>query len=342
MMDYIAEAIALGVDGVIVAICLQQYLHCKNAAASVRSIKIKEVDRNLLGILNESPDNKIDYAAIRGTVEPLEEPLRSLNHADITGVVRKTCVSEHIVARTSGGFWTEKVERIKETYNTVRFALRQGRYKVEVVDPSSANILDLEVVYDHFEPSVSKLADHVWGFATGIRQRGLQTTEEMLRSGTTLMGIGEISKSADGNSLVLQPPQNGAPFYLTTMSISSLLNTLDDRRRTYKLLSCVFSIIGIVLGGVTLYRYLKKRQEKRIAEELRRSLAESRKERRQQVRDTELREDQLCVVCRMNPREIVLIPCGHFCLCEDCSDSIDTSCPICRSMIIQKAAAYLS
>lgn len=89
-------------------------------------------------------------------------------------------------------------------------------------------------------------------------------------------------------------------------------------------------------------RYLKDKEEQRLANELRKSLEESRKERRQRVRDKDLREDQLCVVCRTNPREIILLPCGHVCLCEDCSVDIASDCPICRKFIRQKNAAYIA
>lgn len=69
----------------------------------------------------------------------------------------------------------------------------------------------------------------------GVRQRGLQSTEEMLREGAIITGIGELTTSPDKpDSLVLQPPIDGTPFYLTTMSINSLVRTLDERRKTYR------------------------------------------------------------------------------------------------------------
>lgn len=67
----------------------------------------------------------------------------------------------------------------------------------------------------------------------GIRQRGLQSTEELLREGSVMTGIGELAKTKS-KTLALQPPLNGTPFYLTSMSISSLLRKLDERKRTYR------------------------------------------------------------------------------------------------------------
>ena len=37
----------------------------------------------------------------------------------------------------------------------------------------------------------------------------------------------------------------------------------------------------------------------------------------------------LCVVCNETPSIYAIVPCGHYCLCEDCSGSCDL-CPLCR------------
>lgn len=164
----------------------------------------------------------------------------------------------------------------------------------------------------------------------------------MLREGIPLTGIGELTlNSSSSNEIILQPPTK-APFYLTTMSVGSLLRKLDNKKTTYKYLCIIFGTIGIVIGGIVIKRYIKDRENEKIAEQLRKNLEQSRKERRQRVRDGELRDDQLCIVCKTNPREIILLPCGHVCLCEDCSDSIKLFCPACRQKIDQKAAAYIT
>ncbi|XP_054007888.1 mitochondrial E3 ubiquitin protein ligase 1 [Hylaeus anthracinus] len=339
-MDYLGEIVALGIDSVVFSICLKQFFYCKNAITAVKDAELHEVGPHLGDILDKSPDTKIGYIAIRGIVKPLEKPLTSINNRKITGVVQKLKIKEHVVARTTAGFWSDQERTVHKVYNTVPFALQRGAHSVEVLEPLTADILDMDVVSNTFEPSVPSFADHIWGFFTGVRQRGLQSTEELLREGAVITGIGELTKSKS-KTLTLQPPLNGTPFYLTSMSISSLLRKLDDRKRTYRLLCLMFGAIGLLIGGIVFRRYWKDRTEQRLAEELRQSLAASRKERRQRVRDVDLRDDQLCVVCRTNPREIILLPCGHVCLCEDCADDIVNDCPLCRAPITQKAAAYI-
>ncbi|XP_076232244.1 mitochondrial E3 ubiquitin protein ligase 1 [Calliopsis andreniformis] len=339
-MDYLGEIIALGIDSVIFGICLKQYFHCKNAITAVKGAEFHEVGPQLGDLLDKTPDNRIGYIAIRGIVKPLGKPLNSINNKKITGVIQKLKIKEHVVARTTAGFWSDQERTVHKVYNTVPFVLQHNSHVVEVLEPLSADILDLDVVSNTFEPSVPTFVDHLWGFFTGVRQRGLQSTEELLREDAVMTGIGELAKSKS-NMLTLQPPLNGTPFYLTSMSISSLLRKLDERKKTYRLLCFMFGAIGLLIGGIVFRRFWKDRTEQRLAEELRQSLAASRKERRQRVRDTDLREDQLCVVCRTNPRELILLPCGHVCLCEDCADDITDYCPVCRAPITQKAAAYI-
>jgi len=46
------------------------------------------------------------------------------------------------------------------------------------------------------------------------------------------------------------------------------------------------------------------------------------------------------VICMTDPKEIAVLPCGHFCLCASCYRSLltpNSKCPICRVRI----AAFL-
>ncbi|XP_043282929.1 mitochondrial E3 ubiquitin protein ligase 1 [Venturia canescens] len=342
-MDYLGEIIALGIDSIIFGICLKQYYHCKNAVTSIKGAEYHDIGPNLFSSLNYDPDGKLSYVVIRGLVTPLGKPFRSINNDAVTGVIQKLSVKEHVVARTTAGFWSDQENTMQEIYNSMPFALRRGQYKVEVHDAVSAEILDMDVIKDEFTPSVPSIKDYLWGFFTGVRQRGLQSTEQMLREDTVITGIGELARdSTNPHSLILQPPADGTPFYLTTMSVGSLLRKLDERRKTYRWLCLVFGAIGVLIGGIVVRRYLKDREEQRLADELQQALEETRRTRRRRVREKDLREEQLCVVCRTNPREIILLPCGHVCLCEDCADDITSDCPVCRAPIAQKNAAYIA
>jgi len=70
-----------------------------------------------------------------------------------------------------------------------------------------------------------------------VRQRGIQSTEEMLRENSSITAIGELSTSqTKSDILILQSPLNGSPFYITSMSITTLIRNLDDRKKLYRYL----------------------------------------------------------------------------------------------------------
>ena len=51
--------------------------------------------------------------------------------------------------------------------------------------------------------------------------------------------------------------------------------------------------------------------------------------------------DSMCVICLDKPRGMILIPCGHVCVCSDCVNKLGDKCPICRKNITKKHRAYL-
>ncbi len=45
--------------------------------------------------------------------------------------------------------------------------------------------------------------------------------------------------------------------------------------------------------------------------------------------------DNLCSICQVKPRCVLLSPCKHACVCQECSPQI-TKCPICREVIADR------
>ncbi|CAH1375065.1 mitochondrial E3 ubiquitin protein ligase 1-like [Tenebrio molitor] len=341
-MDYLTEGIALGVDLVIFAACVKQYYKNKNAMAMIQGAPYLAINKDLKEIVDTHPEKKLSYVSIRGTVKPLGKPIVSSNNPNVTGVVQLLRIKEHVIQRSTTGFWSDSERIVQEVHNVMPFAVNNKGVQVEVADPLAADVLDMDVISDVFNPTVPSVMDHIWGFFAGIRQRGVQSTEKMLREGTTITGIGELVYSQDANILRLQPPSNGAPFYLTNMQVTSLIKKLNGSKKNYRLLCILFGTIGLVIGGLIIRKYWQYKD--RLIEESKRKqmLDESRRKRRRQMRDQNLPENQICVVCKSNPIEIILLPCGHVCLCEDCSIDISTNCPVCRAPIEKKSVAYVA
>lgn len=72
-----------------------------------------------------------------------------------------------------------------------------------------------------------------------------------------------------------------------------------------------------------------------------RSRMESRKQNRDDDKSEEVLAGQKCIVCFDNPREVLLEPCNHVCLCENCAERIGSFCPLCRKGISNKKAIFL-
>lgn len=53
-------------------------------------------------------------------------------------------------------------------------------------------------------------------------------------------------------------------------------------------------------------------------------------------------DEIICVICQRNNKNVLLLPCKHFCICEECSNNeeFNNKCPICRSPIIDKMIIY--
>ncbi|EDV96805.1 mitochondrial E3 ubiquitin protein ligase 1 [Drosophila grimshawi] len=338
-MDFIHESVALGVDLLILGLCVREYASYKNTVKVLKAAPQYNIDGELKNIVARQHDKKIPYAVIRGTVTPIGVPLRSSFVPTVSGVLQIVKLHEHRVMRAFAGFWAEQRKLLHESTNEMPFELCNQQHGVEIVDAISAAVLDVDVVYDNYESTSLSFFDHVFGFFTGVRQKGLQTTEQVLRDGSFLTAIGELEM--DGQTLRMQPSKQG-PLFLTTATKSTLIKRFEDAKSStlFKIILC--SSVSIVLVGLIVRKVYRKKRQEREEAKIRTRLESERRERRARSRPHTLTQDQLCVVCSTNPKEIILLPCGHVCLCEDCAQKIDVTCPVCRSKIGSKAAAFIA
>lgn len=87
----------------------------------------------------------------------------------------------------------------------------------------------MDLVYDNFEPSKLSFLDQLFSFFSGIRSKGLQTTEEILRDGSYITAIGELDASE--NMLKIQPSTIG-PMILTTATKNTILKRYQDLKNS--------------------------------------------------------------------------------------------------------------
>ena len=47
-----------------------------------------------------------------------------------------------------------------------------------------------------------------------------------------------------------------------------------------------------------------------------------------------------CSICMQQEADIVLVPCGHLCVCHCCASRLQGVCPICRANTSQAVRVY--
>lgn len=61
--------------------------------------------------------------------------------------------------------------------------------------------------------------------------------------------------------------------------------------------------------------------------------------------DNTLDYTQLCVICKDRQKCVLLLPCKHLCVCEECADKLLLTsmkqCPLCRKFISNLISVYI-
>lgn len=215
---------------------------------------------------------------------------------------------------------------------------------VHVVEPLSASYIhdNLRETFDSFEPTKPGFLEAGLDRLFGDVSKGFQKTERMLTIGTPLLGLGKLTLS-DGR-ITLKPPAEH-PYILTTMTRSEVAKSMASQARIYKVLAWIFGTSGVIVFFYWLY---KKYQAWQRDAENNRVYAEIERDRlrAQEARDAgqDAEEDRSCVVCLTNPREVVILECGHVCVCGDCARALPEprKCPVCRAPIARLVSTYVA
>lgn len=152
-------------------------------------------------------------------------------------------------------------------------------------------------------------------------------------------------------TLNLQPPSNGSQYFLSISDFGTLRGDQDSVAVWWKALAIGFTLAGaavLLWVGRRYYYNLKVRWEqeqerrefKRLqAEALRTHAAVTGPEARQDGTDDHM--DNLCVICLSQPRNCILLDCGHVCCCHNCYQALPHHrCPICRQTISRVVPLY--
>ena len=323
----------------------------------------------------EEVGDECRYVCLRGRVGPLDKTML-LHGSDEKnlGVIQRIVTKEVSVVRNGTSFWSVAITSysninrannciylcrvdekriVKNVQQEVPWGLTSESMKngtvVHVIDGLSADRLDMPTIRDQFIPAPFSLSSWCEGWIAGKQLKGTQEVEELLLDGTVLTAVGELVVSKDGSFQLRSPADSkqSLPFILSNLPYISLMNGYEALISVCKWSLVFFGGIGIYLGYAMLRRWLRARSTRRPNREEDDILRELRESRRPNDDDEDIADWQRCVVCLMHNREVIILPCGHICLCADCmilineQQPLQRNCPICRQQIEQVARAFV-
>ncbi|RDD36541.1 Mitochondrial ubiquitin ligase activator of NFKB 1 [Trichoplax sp. H2] len=337
---------AAGFIGLLASGCYMIYRSKAKEVKLLEGVEYVDLDDSLRSKLTEG--KTIEYAAIQGEVYAENQALRGKFSPDTFGVVSNVTIREYS-SKYSGTSrsWHDTDKLISSTDYSVPFKLvsSDGDQSIRVSNTKQASGLTLEAVYEHFEPAEGgNVAQYLIDWFRGYQLRGIQTMEKMLKVGTTVTGVGQVVLSSDGE-IQLQPPESNGNYYLTRDNLDTLIKQVTSKAKIWRNV-CIILTIGA--GILAVYALYKKHQ--RAAEE-RERIARIARQRRDQsntttdevpvVENPNSDESRLCVVCLTNERDVVLLQCGHVCVCSTCVSQLNL-CPMCRQSIDRIVLMYQS
>ncbi|XP_023117199.2 mitochondrial ubiquitin ligase activator of NFKB 1 [Amphiprion ocellaris] len=343
-----AQVVVLATSSALTAIFYSIYRSRATTVARLKEAKKVSIDQDLKNILSETPGRCVPYAVIEGVVRSVKETLNSQFVDNCKGVIeRLTLKEEKMVWNRTTHLWNSTEKVIHQRTNTVPFGL--GSHDegfadtVRIIRPLDAAELDLETTYENFHPTVQSLSNVIGHFISGERPKGIHETEEMLRVGDSVTGVGELV--LDNNLIKLQPPKQGFCYFLTRLDYESLLRSQGNSVRLWRILTVMF---GVAACSMLLFILWKRYTHHRQSKKERSMLEEFKEQQRKRIRELNVEESSVsptsCTVCLSRERSCVFLECGHVCACTQCYEALPEpkKCPICRSAIDRVVSLYNS
>ncbi|KAK2155449.1 hypothetical protein LSH36_240g03028 [Paralvinella palmiformis] len=332
---------------------LKRWYHGKvRSAEEIEAIQCYKISDDLRSVLQKQDDSKLPYACIEGIVMPTGLPLHSHFDSSEKGVIQHVQFVEHKSKRTNG-YWSDVKNIIKDITRVCGFvvvdrdstsSLQDAQVLVEVLEPLSAEFLmdSLPTTYDQYTPNsdtiLSRGIDRIFGEVS----KGYQETEKMLLVGDRVLGIGQLMLIG-GKIMLEAPSDNSKHFILSTLTKKQIVNAMKSEARLLKYAMLISGLFGSVLLVYLLRKKIRQLIDNYRINRMYREIQQQRELRHRQGTnlagssedDEDKANSENCIICLDNGREVVLLECGHVCLCVDCARALPEprKCPICRGTI---------
>jgi len=316
----------------------------------------------------------IQYAVLEGRIEPIDSPIASQFVSSEYGVVKSFTITDHKVERRHGLWQerSESIQTssrdvpfkiVLSQDATLQSAglLRAALKGVEFRDLDKLDnplLGELDVVYDKFQPSSTGFGKALMDNFRGDVSKGIQETEKMLLVGTKVTAIGKVLMKGGGNGIKMVYPAKDLEFILTKKTYEEIVDGYQNATGVIRVITYILGATGVFLVGLIGTRVYKEIKERGQYASLLRQLSEHRRANVSPSRDPNTVNDFTdsgtqnvtssagvereaastpvadCIVCMTNVRDVILLTCGHVCVCAECAAMLPSNrCPVCRSQI---------
>ncbi|CAL8081080.1 unnamed protein product [Orchesella dallaii] len=343
------EELTFGIASVATLSAAAMYSKYKSISRNIASAPILTVGQDLSKIMKKQEN--LPYAIVTGRVFPLESGKVLNTISGMSAVISKLNVTEfrwvdvfsNLMSTTKIGYGDS---RLSPSLNYVPFGLSNPNNGATNNPRTDSYVMVDDISngeFDHllltakatYVPTEVTFIGLVASLIRGFHSVGIETSESVLPVGTVITVIGEVTKLSDGHYRIAKSAGgHTTPYVLTTKNILEVKSSFHANAMAYKVLSLLcgcFTIMSFyALGKKWFPRFRMRRVRQLIQRERSRASTEG------------LHETQICLACLQNPREVALFPCGHVCLCADCSLLIQERCPVCRESVAETVPVYLA
>jgi len=326
---------------------------------------------------SSSDCSSIPYAIIEGRVEAVDSPIASQFRSSESGVLKTFTIRNHKLERRHG-LWHEKMDDIHKSVRDVPFKIVLSKDAAATPQSSFAGLVrwaavegvefrdvdkvdnplhgELDVVYDKFEHSSAGFGKSLMDNVRGDVDKGIQETEKMLLVGTKVTAIGRVILKGGENGIKMVFPSKDHEFILTKKTYEEIVRGYQDATGLIRVVTYILGATGFILSCLIARRVFKEIQERRQYSALLRQLSDHRRAEAQnteQANGTTTTNDDDdddatspiadCIVCMSNPRDVILLTCGHVCVCSNCATMLPSNrCPVCRSQIDRVQSFFIA
>ncbi|XP_068605224.1 mitochondrial ubiquitin ligase activator of nfkb 1-A [Brachionichthys hirsutus] len=340
----VSEAVGLGASFALSGICYYFYVKSRKTLQKLDDAPRFSIDGELKDILKATPGACLQYAVIEGTVQPVDEPLMSYFQKGV-GVLQKFNLREHrLVWDRLIQKWLDSEKVLYERVNSVPFALvGPDETAVRVLSPQQASGKHMEMTHEKFHQVNHGFSDIIGQYLSGVKLKGQLETEEMLKVGASLTGVGKLMLDTDG-SLTLQPPSDGSEYFLSILDIHALRGEQETKAVGWQVMSIVCALAGTVVllwVGRRYYYQLRVRREREKEREIFERLRGEVPRAPGIGLGEEVEVENACVICLVQPRDCIMLDCGHVCCCFSCYQALPRRrCPVCMQGIQRVLPLY--